>query len=70
MFSRMNRVKNDWRNRLSRERLEHNLRIGEDGPTNKDFDSKTSISRWNNEMKKFGELLPRNHTTIQRSAEN
>ena len=37
------------RNRPSRERLEHNLRIGEDGPTNKDFDPETSISRWYNE---------------------
>ena len=61
MFSHMNRVKNDWSTTFASE---------EDGPTNKDFDSKTSISRWNNEMKKFGELLPRNHTTIQRSAEN
>ena len=49
MFSCINQVKNDWRNRLSRERLQHNLRIGEDSPTNKDFDSETSISRWNNE---------------------
>jgi hypothetical protein len=49
MFSRMSRVKNDWRNRLTRERLEHNLRIGEDGPSIKNFDPEESIRHWSNE---------------------
>ena len=46
MFSRMNHVKTDWQNHLSLERLEHNLCIGEEGPTSKDFNPKASISKW------------------------
>ena len=49
MFSRMNRVKTDWRNRLSRERLENNLRIGEEGVSIKDFDPEKAINRWYNQ---------------------
>ena len=67
MFSRMNRV-NDCRNRLSRKQLEHNLCTREDGPMNKYFDPETPLV--DGIMKKFGELLPQNRTTIQRSAEN
>ena len=54
MFSRMDRVENDWCNRLSRERLEYNLRIGENGPTNKDFDPHYPLV--DGIMKKFREL--------------
>ena len=46
MFSRMKRVKSDWRNRLTRERLENNLRIGEDGPSVKDFNPAQAITHW------------------------
>ena len=49
MFSRMNQVKNDWRNRLTHERFEHNLRIGEDGPSIKDFYPEQLIMHWSNE---------------------
>ena len=45
----MNRVKNDWRNRLSRERLENNLRIGEDRQLSKDFDPEAAIEHWYNQ---------------------
>ena len=59
MFSRMNRVKNDWRNRLSRERLENNLRIGEDGPLSKDFDPEAAIERWyNQKVRRIGAAKP------------
>ena len=49
MFGRMNRVKNDWCNRLTCERLENNLHIGKYGPSIKDFDPKQSIMHWSNE---------------------
>ena len=37
MFSRLNRVKTDYRNRLGQERLRHLLRIGKEGPEIEDF---------------------------------
>ena len=43
MFSRI------WRNRLSRERLDHNLRIGEEGLSVNQFDPESCINRWFNE---------------------
>ena len=46
MLSQMNRIKTDWQNRLSREHLECNLCIGEEGPTSKDFNPEASISKW------------------------
>ena len=42
-FSRMNCVKTDWCNHLSRERLENNLQIGE-GVSIKDFDPEKAIN--------------------------
>ena len=49
MFSRMNRVKSDWRNNLSRERLDILLRIGEDGPSLDEFNPDPFIDSWFNE---------------------
>ena len=46
MFSRMARVKSDWRNRLGRDRLDALLRIGEEGPPCEDFDPNPSIDKW------------------------
>ena len=46
MFSRMNRVKSDWRNRLNRDTLDDLLRIGEDGPSLDDFDPNPAIDMW------------------------
>ena len=46
MFSRMNRVKSDWRNHLNRDTLDDLLRIGEDGPTLDDFDPNPAIDMW------------------------
>ena len=59
MFSRMNRVKTDWRNRLSRDRLEHNLRIGEEGPCVQDFSPDEAVARWYNEkVRRFNGAKP------------
>ena len=46
MFSRMSRVKTDWRSRLSRQNLDALLRIGEEGPEVSDFDANDSIDHW------------------------
>lgn len=46
MFSRMNRVKSDWRNRLNRDTLDELLRIGEDGPSLDDFNPDPAIDMW------------------------
>ena len=45
LFSRMNRVKTDFRNRLSQSRLDTCLRVGE-GSDIKNFDPDRVINRW------------------------
>ena len=49
MFSRMLRVKNDWRNRLGRDRLETLLRISEDGLSIEEFNPDVVIKAWYND---------------------
>ena len=46
LFSRMNRVKTDFRNRLSQSRLDTCLRVGEEGSDIKNFDPDCIIDRW------------------------
>ena len=46
MFSRMNRIKSDWRNRLNQDTLDDLLRISEDGPTLDDFNPDVAIDKW------------------------
>ena len=46
MFSRMNRVKADFHNRLSRDRLENCLRISEEGCDIADYKSDNAIKKW------------------------
>ena len=46
MFSRMLRIKNDWRNRLSRDRLSATLVIFEEGPDIEKFNPCVAISEW------------------------
>ena len=46
MFSRMNRLKNDWRSSLSRDWLDVLLRISEDGPSLEEFHPDASIDYW------------------------
>ena len=48
IFSRMNRVKTNWRNWLSREPLDTLLRIGEDRPQVQDFNPDIYIDSWFN----------------------
>ena len=61
LFSRMNRVKTDFRNRLSRSRLDTCLRVGEDRSTSiEDFNPDRVIECWWNEKRWC--LQCRNHT--------
>ena len=46
MFSRMNRVESDWRNRLNRDTLDDLLQISEDGPMLDDFNPDIAIDKW------------------------
>ena len=46
VFSRMLRVKNDWHNRLSRDRLSATLMICEEGPDIEKFNPDVAISEW------------------------
>ena len=46
MFSRMLRVKNDWRNRLSCDRLSAILMIYEEGPDIEKFNPYVATSEW------------------------
>ena len=61
MFSRMLRVKNYWRNKLGRDRLEALLRISEEGPSIEDFKPDIAIESWYNE--KFEDFLQIHPTT-------
>ena len=46
MFSRMLRLKNDWRDRLSRDRLSATLMICEEGPDIEKFNQDVAITDW------------------------
>ena len=46
MFSRMKRVKTDWRNKLGRDRLESLLRISEEGVSIDDYNPDRAIEQW------------------------
>ena len=46
LFSRMKRVKTDFRNKLSMSRLGTCLRVGEEGPSIKDFETDRVIDCW------------------------
>ena len=46
MFSRMKRVKSDWRNKLRGDRLESLLRISEEGVSIDDYDPDKGIEQW------------------------
>ena len=45
MFSCMLKVKTDWRNRLANKRLEHNLRINEEGVSITDYNPNDDIAK-------------------------
>ena len=46
MFSRMNRAKTGWRNKLGRDRLESCLHISEEGKSIEEFNPDEAIRAW------------------------
>ena len=70
MFSRMKRVKSDWRNRLSRERLDTLLRIGEDGPQVTDFNPDIYIDSWFNSKVRRSNSGPHKYPEKRQKAQN
>ena len=63
MFSRMARVKNDYRNRLSRDLLDACLRVSEEGCEIASFNPDSAISVWYNKKER---RLAANHISIPR----
>ena len=57
----MNRVKTDFRNRLSRSRLDTCLRVGEDRTSIEDFNPDHVIECWWNEKRWRLQLRPHNN---------
>ena len=71
VFSRMNRVKTDFRNRLSRSRLDTCLRGGEDRTSIEDFNPDRVIECWWNEKRRRLQSRPHNYPVkkVPRSSE-
>ena len=69
VFSRMNRVKTDSRNRLGQERLETQLRVGEEGTHISDFDPEIYITKWCEEkVRRISGAKFRNYPTKRKSS--
>ena len=66
LFSRMNRVKTDFRDRLSRSRLDTCLRVGEEGPSMKDFEPDRVIDHWWTEKERRLKSHPHNYPAKKR----
>ena len=66
LFSRMNRVKTDFRNRLSRSRLNTCLRVGEEGPSIKDSEPDRVIDSWWTEKERRLKSRPHNYPAKKR----
>ena len=68
VFSRMNRIKTDSRNRLGQERLEIQLRVGEEGVDITLFNPDPYIQKWYSEkVRRFSGAKPRNYPSKRRS---
>ena len=71
LFSRMNRVKTDFCNRLSRSRLDTCLGVGEDHTSIEDFNPDRVIECWWNEKRPRLQSRPHNYPVkkVPRSSE-
>ena len=61
IFSKMNRVKTDLRNRLSRARLDVFLRVGEEEPSIESFNADPIIDLWYNDRVRRLNVGPHNY---------
>ena len=66
----MLRVKNDWRNRLGRDRLETLLRICEEGVSVEDFNPDIAIDSWYNEKVRRLTAGPHNYPKKRKTSSN
>ena len=62
-------VKNDWRNKLGRDRLEALLRISEGGPSIENFNPDISIESWYNEKVRRLSAGPHNYPKKRKTLE-
>ena len=63
IFSRMNRVKTNFHNRLSIERLENCLRISEEGCAINEFDPDHAMKRWyENKVRRIANTKPHKYS--------
>ena len=69
MFSRMLRVKNDWRDRLSHDWLSATLIICEEGPDVEKFNPGVAISEWYDAKVCRLTLGPHNYPKKRKTAE-
>ena len=70
MFSRMNRVKTDFRNRLSRERLENCLRISEERCDIADYNPDNAIKKWyKRKVRRISSAKPHNYPNKRQRTE-
>ena len=68
LFSRMNRIKTVLRNRLSTQRLEAQIRIGEAGCQLADFKAENSLEYWlNQKVRRLNGAKPRNYPERRQS---
>ena len=54
IFSRMNKIKTDWRNRLGQTPLDNLMIIREEGPSVEDFNPGHAINAWYDKMRRVG----------------
>ena len=70
MFNRMNRVKTDFRNQLSRERLENCPRISEEGCNMADYNPENMIKKWyKGEVQRISLAKPHNYPNKRQRTE-
>ena len=69
MFSRMLRVKNDWRSKLGHDRFEALLRISEEGPSIENFNPDIAIESWYNEKGRRLSAGPHNYPKKKKTSE-
>ena len=68
LFSRMNRIKTILRNRLSTQRLEAQLRIGEEGCPLADFKADEALEYWlSQKTRRLSGAKPRNYPAERQS---
>ena len=66
----MNRVKTDFLNRLPRSRLDTCLRVGEEGPSIKDFEPDRVVDRWWTEKERRLKSCPHKYPAKNRPCLN